>query len=263
MGPRRPAAVPIRPPPRTVGPHRQPACPHGPGGPRLFRARGGGAASLPTWTRRACAARPPGPRPAHADQGAWGDAGGGAGSAAARRGTRQSAPSPRERYLLLARTVLIARENGTCSPRERYLFVVRADGASGCLWVRVARSTRQWVLGDPGTWAVGWGGRHDHRGTGRMSHSAPVDLPIPRSSWPYGENGESVAGWTAGWHAPTGLCGCALVPAVVWRPGCLVAVGQLRGARSVLRGGCVPRIWATRGRPGGLRAQFEVVHAEL
>ena len=30
----------------------------------------------------------------HADQGAWGDAGGGAGSAAARRGTRQPAPSP-------------------------------------------------------------------------------------------------------------------------------------------------------------------------
>ena len=49
----------------------------------------------------------------HADQGAWGDAGGGAGSAAARRGTRQPAPSPRERYLLLARTVLVRRENGT------------------------------------------------------------------------------------------------------------------------------------------------------
>ena len=49
----------------------------------------------------------------HADQGAWGDAGGGAGSAAARRGTRQLAPSPRERYLLLARTVLVRRENGT------------------------------------------------------------------------------------------------------------------------------------------------------
>ena len=149
VGPRRPAAVPIRPPPRTVGPHRQPACPHGPGGPRLFRARGGGAASLPTWTRRTCAARPPGPRPAHADQGAWGDAGGGAGSAAARRGTHQSAPSPRERYLLLARTVLVRRENGT--------YVVRTDGASGCPWGRVARSARQWVLGSPGARGCGNG----------------------------------------------------------------------------------------------------------
>ena len=32
---------------------------------------------------------------------------------------------PRERYLFVARTVLVARENGTYSSRERYLFVVR------------------------------------------------------------------------------------------------------------------------------------------
>ena len=34
-------------------------------------------------------------------------------------------PDPRERYLFAARTVLICRENGTCSSRERYLFVAR------------------------------------------------------------------------------------------------------------------------------------------
>ncbi len=34
-------------------------------------------------------------------------------------------PDPRERYLFAVRTVLICRENGTCSSRERYLLAVR------------------------------------------------------------------------------------------------------------------------------------------
>ena len=37
----------------------------------------------------------------------------------------RAAPNPRERYLLAVRTVLVRRENGTCSSRERYLLAVR------------------------------------------------------------------------------------------------------------------------------------------
>ena len=225
VGPRRPAAAPIRPPPRTVGPHRQPACPRGPGepapppGPRSTHV---GRESLPTpWghvvpvLRALRPEEPPRARRSHV-RGRWlprgpgegleldlGDLGSepwlprGPGSLGQRRWwswLRGCLPRHPPVRPLSARTVLIARENGTCSPRERYLFVVRTDGASGCLWVRVARSARQWVLGGPGAW------------------------------------------W-------------------LW--------DKLRDTRSVLRGRRVPRICATRGRPGGLRAQFEVVYAEL
>ena len=184
VGPRRPAAAPIRPPPRTVGPHRQPACPRGPGEPAGPAPPGRPGRGLPTWTRRVSRRRGatlirvidgltragawvtwvPGCG-CHTDQGAcpppwpvpvpsrWLPHG--PGSLGRRRwwswlrGCPSRHPPARS---LSARTVLIARENGTCSPRERYLFVVRTDGASGCLWVRVARSARQWVLGGPGAW---------------------------------------------------------------------------------------------------------------
>ena len=49
--------------------------------------------------------------------------------------------SSRERYLFVVRTVLIRRENGTCSSRERYLLLVRTvlvRRENGCPWLAPA-----------------------------------------------------------------------------------------------------------------------------
>ena len=78
-------------------------------------------------------------------------------------------PLPRERYLLLARTVLIRRENGTYCSRERYLLLVRTvlirreNGGALAAWLP---TPLPWGYLPPGR---GGDGRRPYHGV--LSHS--------------------------------------------------------------------------------------------